>query len=238
MSFSVRPLMQDDQGKLRILDRLDLRHARERHLLPVALPEFGAVGADMPIAFVKNSQTNQFQSVAVTGLVPGENLFIQDDQWLTPFVPRILAVYPFTLIPHEVDGQTSHFLVGIDENSSLFSQTEGELLMTPEGEESEYLQRRKQHLLDHQRATLATQKFEETLTRLELLIEQGINVQVGDKEQRLNGLYIVDEKKLNALSDAALLELQRQGFLSAIHAHLFSLHQFARLAQRKSRRLN
>lgn len=234
MTFNVRPITGEDHGKLRFRNQVDCNYAKDKHLLPVALVDFPAVAADMPIAFVKNAETGQFQPVAVTGLVPNENLFIDKGEWTSVYVPQSLAIYPFTLILDPQD--TSRFLIGVDRNSALMSQTEGDLLIDAEGNESEMLKARKQRLVNLHQANQLTQAFVQALVEHDLLVEQGITVKFQDQDQRISGLYLVDEKKLAALSDEDFLALRRRGFISSIYAHILSLHQLARLAQRKSQR--
>jgi hypothetical protein len=48
----------------------------------------------------------------------------------------------------------------------------------------------------------------------------------------LEGLLIVDESKLSELSAEVIHQLQQQGFMGWIYAHLISLSNFARLLDR------
>ena len=43
---------------------------------------------------------------------------------------------------------------------------------------------------------------------------------------------MIDEKKLNELSDDVFLELRKLGFLTAIYAHLMSLQHTQKLVQK------
>ncbi len=52
---------------------------------------------------------------------------------------------------------------------------------------------------------------------------------------RYQGIYIVDEKKLNSLSDEQLLDLIKRGLMPAIYAHLMSLQQVQRLGERANK---
>ena len=59
---------------------------------------------------------------------------------------------------------------------------------------------------------------------------------MGEQEFNLNGLFIVDEKKLSALSDEDFLSLRKRGFLGPIYAHLGSMHQVNNLIQKQAAR--
>ena len=56
-------------------------------------------------------------------------------------------------------------------------------------------------------------------------------IDVAGEKRNINGLYLIDEQKLNQLSDEAFLELKKRGILGPIFGHLGSLNQVNRLAR-------
>jgi alanine-alpha-ketoisovalerate/valine-pyruvate aminotransferase len=64
-----------------------------------------------------------------------------------------------------------------------------------------------------------------------LLVPKTIALQEKTNKQVLDGLWVVDEEKLAALSEVQIVELHRNGYLAAIHAHLISLNNVGRLAE-------
>lgn len=61
-------------------------------------------------------------------------------------------------------------------------------------------------------------------------MELSVQLSTNDKK-RLVGLYSVDEKKLQALSDDKVLDFHKRGLFVPMHAMLSSLSQINRLAQ-------
>ena len=76
-----------------------------------------------------------------------------------------------------------------------------------------------------------TRDFCDFLVKKELLIEQTLTVEINGEKVQLNGLLLVDEKKLNEMSDEEHLELRKGGYLAPIYAHLGSLHHANKLAK-------
>jgi hypothetical protein len=57
------------------------------------------------------------------------------------------------------------------------------------------------------------------------------------RQLALDGLLTVDDAKLQALPDAQVLEMHRNGMLGLVHAHLLSLANMQALVERKGKRL-
>ena len=77
-----------------------------------------------------------------------------------------------------------------------------------------------------------TRTFVERLVSLELIHEQVLTLNVNNEDRRINGIFLVDEKKLNELSDDVFLELRKNGYLAAIYAQLMSLQHTQKLVKR------
>ncbi len=92
-------------------------------------------------------------------------------------------------------------------------------------------------MTDYALAAKRTEALSERLASLDLFKSITVDVSLGDGGQSasIHGLAIVDEEKLNALSDDDWLDLRRSGALSVIHAHLFSIGATQALASRLAR---
>ena len=66
-------------------------HAAQDSLAPVVVTEVAKLIPRMPLAFYKTEQMSGYQLVALQGLLPNQNLFINDDN-------KILAGYLHTLL--------------------------------------------------------------------------------------------------------------------------------------------
>ncbi|AMX01994.1 SapC family protein [Microbulbifer thermotolerans] len=223
------PLRRDVHGKLKIRELASFEHVKNAHMVPVTAHEFARLGAEYPIVFVKNSDTGEFQSVALLGLKVGENLFVDGDSWKGVFVPGSIRNHPFVLAPA---GQNSdQLVVGLIENSPLVSEEEGNALFSEEGEETDYLKAKKETLVSFLESDKMTKAFVNILAEKELLTSQTVTVNAGKEKINLNGIYIVDEKKLGELSDEDFADFRKRGFLPPLYAQLGSLHQFSKLAK-------
>ena len=82
-----------------------------------------------------------------------------------------------------------------------------------------------------------TRRYGEKLVELGLLRDMQFEATLpnGQKVQ-VNGFLTVDGDKVNALSDAQMLELARTGLLGLIHAHQISLSNMTRLAEWQAER--
>ncbi len=211
----------------------DLSLFKGEHIVPISVFEAAQAGAEMPVIFIKSADTGQFLFVAMLALDAGENLFInEDNRWTGIYVPTAIASYPFRLVqlPNN-DGQLS---LAIDEESSAISKTEGRDLFDENGKQTEYVDKILDHLGRHHEMMQLTPNIIQELVNADLLMQQTINMEFAGQQRALDGIYIVDEKKLAGLSDEAFLELRRKNILPMIYAHLGSLTHIRSLAKAKS----
>ncbi|GEK08377.1 SapC family protein [Pseudoalteromonas sp. McH1-7] len=228
----VQPLHNEKHANIKVKNGVNVEFLKTQHLMPVVAHEFARVATEFPMAFVKNSETGQFQAVAMFGLQPNENLFVEGDKWTGSFVPMAAARYPFGLVKHPEQDQ---FGIVIDEASPLVGEEEGNALFE-DGKETEYLARRKEALVSYVEFARVTEAFTQYLADKELLVQQTLTVEIRGEKKDINGIYLVDERKLNELGDEDFLELRKRGYLAPIFAFLTSTHQVARLARIKAQR--
>ncbi|AXQ98300.1 MULTISPECIES: SapC family protein [Pseudoalteromonas] len=228
----VQPLHNEKHANIKVKNGVNVDFLKTQHLMPVVAHEFARVATEFPMAFVKNTETGQFQAVAMFGLQPGENLFVDGDKWTGSFVPMAAARYPFGLVKHPEQDQ---FGIVIDEASPLVGEEEGNALFE-DGKETEYLGRRKEALVSYVEFARVTEAFTQYLADKELLVQQTLTVEIRGEKKDINGIYLVDERKLNELGDEDFLELRKRGYLAPIFAFLTSTHQVARLARMKAQR--
>ncbi|KID57325.1 multidrug transporter [Pseudoalteromonas luteoviolacea CPMOR-1] len=226
----VQPLHNEKHANLKVQNGINVDFLKSQHLIPVVAHEFARVATEFPMAFVKNTESGQFQAVALFGLEPGENLYVKDGVWQSGFAPLAAARYPFGLVKHPEEDQ---FGIVIDEASPLVSEETGNALFA-DGKETEYLQARKEALVNYVEFARVTEVFTKYLADKELLVQQTLTVEIAGEKKDINGIYLVDERKLNELSDEDFLDLRKRGYLAPIFAFLTSTHQVARLARLKA----
>ena len=232
MSAPARPLNFIDHGTVKINPTRHFPHVEQQQIVPLIVQEFSTVAAEMPVVFVKNAETGSFQPVAILGFEAGENLFYGDPKWRGQYVPASIMHHPFALMPSKDDA--NNLQVIIIETDTVMNGKEGEALFKEDGSETEYLEQRKNALGKYYENMHITTAFVNYLQEKNLLVEQTLNIDINDQKRQLSGLYLVDEKKLNALSDEDFIDLRKRGYLPAIYAHMLSIHQLNTLASLKT----
>lgn len=231
MSLSVVPLQNELHRTVKLTASTSLMEFQNQHMFPISVHEFVRAGCEFPVVFVKDSASNGLRSVALTGLMPGENIYVAA-RALPTYLPQVVLNYPLVLIEDpQVENQ---FAIGINPESQLVSNEQGEALFTETGEETAYLQQRKQQLINSYDQLKITVAFIELLQQLDLLLEQSFTIEVNGEAAHLNGFFIINEAKLNALPTEQFEDLRRRGFLPSIYSQLTSLHQLSRLAMLKA----
>jgi len=187
--------------------------------------EFAAAALHLPTVFVKIEE--KYNSAALLGLTPESNVMIDaEGRWLGGYLPASLRRQPFVLA--RKDENSTDFALCVDEESELLADKGGEALFTAEGKSTPTLINAQKFSEEYLKNSIASDKLTARLVELELLAPLNIKDKDG-KVLRYDGVMIVDEKKFNALSDEAFLELRGLGALPVIYAHLFSLKQLDRL---------
>lgn len=219
--------------KIRPLD--SFAFAAGFHLASVMVPEFGRTAASYPIVFLEDKEQDTFRAVAMMGVEEGTNLFVDEaGKWVSGYIPAIIRRYPFSLIRTEDKDQ---FLVGIDADTPLLNDSEGAPLFKEDGSPTELLEGAKQFLGELNAMENLTLEFAKFLTQHNMLTPLNLQVQEPDGTRNISGAYVVNEERLNGLSDEVFAELRKRGYLPAIYAHLVSLAQIDRLLMMKAQRL-
>lgn len=223
-------LNKETHAKTKVNTTRALSHLAGEHLLPVVVHEFVAAGAELPVVFIKDSNSDRFQPVALLGLAAQQNLILQNDKWNALYVPRVARNYPLVLVQEAPD--SDRLIVAIDESSERVNEAEGFALFNDDGSESEFLTARKNQMAEYLELNRVTRAFTEKLHSLGLITEQTLTLTINGEQRTVNGIHMVDDKKVNELSDEVFLELRKSGYLTAIYAHLMSLQHTQKLVQK------
>ncbi len=211
-----------------------LAFARETNSLLMAAAELPVAALDYPCVFVQSGEAHTL--VAIVGLRDKENLMIdKEGNWAEAhYVPAFVRRYPFVLAEQAGNDQMT---LCMDEAFDGIAETQGEALFDAQGQDTAYLAQLQQFLLSFHRDMLGTANFAKRLSELDLLVERSIDCTSQGEKLTLNGFKVVDEDKLRALPPDTVQELFGSGAMGWIHAHLLSLNNVNKLANRLGLRL-
>jgi hypothetical protein len=207
--------------------------ARKANSLYLAGVEFNEACKEYAIVFTRVG--GRTVPVAMLGLRSRENLFVDDEgKWGASYIPAFVRRYPFVLA--ELPGRTD-MAVCVDEAFEGLNPVDGEPLFDAAGGNTAFLQNALDFLGRYQAEYRRTEAFCRRLEQAGLLMEMNAKADLVDgRSFTINGLMVVDEKKLLALPDAAALALFRSGESHLVSMHLASLSNMQKLVDRMAAR--
>lgn len=220
-------------ASLRITALSDWSITARMHAVFVAVDEWAQAALEYPILFVHSGELDAAGAAVVTpvallGLAQGENLAVEGTRWRARYVPAFIRRYPF------VSGRGG---VLIDSAWSGWSNVEGELLFDAQGQPTPVLQRALALLEGFDAQARRTRAVCARLAALDLFKPMQVDATLPDgRTLTVEGFRVIDEERLQALPEAVVAELQRDGVLEAIQQQLASLATMRHLIERKARR--
>ena len=221
-----------DHKQLKVQPPADFNYLQNVHMLPLVMQECGHAGNEYPVVFTKKEGTEEFQLVAIFGLSAKSNLFVKDGQWLGLYMPAIIQNIPFKIINDA--NQPENMVLGLDTDSEIVSEEQGEALFDADGNETEFLQAMKESVGKYYEQDQMTQAAVKALKELDVLVECDLTVGVGDQRIRFDGVYTTDIVKLRELPDDTFIDLRNSDLLPLLYAQMFSINQFHRLSRLES----
>ena len=204
------------------------------NMVPVVLSEFGKLVVQYPIAFTKDKDTGRFACVALLGFHDGENLFVDDGRWDAIYVPLQVARQPFFLGKAD---EGEHFIVCIDTEHAGIAD-DGERIFDADGQETAYLEEAKGRLAELLNGEAPTRQFIDALVHRKLLVPMQLEITFGNGDAtQVQGLYTIDETRLQQLDADAVATLHARGWLGPIYTMLASLGHVYAMIDRRNRRL-
>lgn len=201
--------------------------AAQEAVVPLAATELTKAAMSLPLAFIE--QQGAFEPVAVMGLQAGSNLLVgADGRWAGAYIPAALRGYPFRLANTE-DGKQ---VLCVEEESGLVTTgPQGERFFNDDGQPAQATQDILNFLAMTEQGRAAAAAACAVLTRHQLIRPWPITVQNDGAEQRIEGLFKVDEDALNQLGGEALQELARTGAMVVAYCQLLSMQHLPLLGQ-------
>ena len=189
---------------------------------------FTAAAPHYPIFFLQINE-KQYSAVGVFGLKEGQNLLLKDGKFEGNYLPAAIRCYPFTL----AQASEEQLILCINEQADNVSSSEGQALFNDDGSQTEFFQGINNFFRDYIDANTANKNVLDQIVEMGLLRADGLQYRdAAGNESRVNGFFVIDQEKFNALSDEQFLTLRKFGVLPAIYAHFASLERIGNLISR------
>jgi hypothetical protein len=198
--------------------------AAKTNSAPILVDEISSSAVSFPLGFTYINGV--CRPVALLGLTEDENLFVsKSEQWIGRYIPAYFRAFPFMLIPNEEGIDTLCF----DEASGLVSSGDlGDDFFDEKGEPTESIKQILTFLAHLQEGSKKTEIICKEIARAELLKPWEITINFNNSEseassKKIDGLYSIDEEKLNTLGEKQLISLYQHSALPVIYAQLMSM---------------
>ena len=212
--------------KVKTVDNFNF--ASKFHIASVMVHEFVRAASVYPIVFLEDKNQDEFRPVTLLSLDAGENLFVgEDGKWQASYVPAIIRRYPFALAKMP---EQDNYTVCIDEDSEYVGTEDGQPLFNESGEPTEVIENVKRYLGELQQMEAFTKEFCNFLAENNLFTPLNMRVRALAQVKNVTGCYVINEERLNNLSDNKFLDIKAKRYLAPIYSHLTSLSQIERLA--------
>jgi len=202
--------------------------------------EFRSVQAFYPILFHRD-QRGEMYPVALFGFESGENLFLDDSGWHARYVPAMIRRQPF-LIGFEAAARQGageqRRMLSLDMAHPRVNRERGEPLFLPLGGRTPFLEEMATLLETLYHGAELNRKFVQALQEHGLIENVTFDIALADgSRNQLLGFFAIDEEKVQGLSDAALGQLSRSGFLMPLFMMLASTTNVRTLVDLKNAKL-
>ena len=228
------PVNSKEHGDWKVSTFEDASFLAETHAIPVTVEEFVDAQRNYPIVFTAGDNP---LPIALFGLNEGVNTFIGDDGKLVAdvYVPAYIRRYPFILA--KLQQGSDEMSLCFDPTSGVVAkQDEGQDLFDADGQPSEYTKGVLDFCQKFEESGQRTRAFLEELKKLDILMDGEIGITRSDAPDTpfvYRGFQMVDEKKLRELPTETVETLHKNGIITLIHAHLFSMNLMRRLFERQ-----
>ena len=204
--------------------------AKNDSLCPIVLLELRKLIKHYTLVFI-NSDIKAFSIYALLSFTKDNNKFVTETgEWKVDYIPSHYRKYPFVLANQP--GSEAKVLC-VEKNNTILSLTEtsnGRPLFNENSEPTEHLSKILEFMKSIEENKITTQKAVDLIQEFELLEELNIKIKMTESEQKIKGLWKIDEKKFMSLDEKALLKLRESRALDLIYGHLFSLDNLSTLA--------
>lgn len=230
----LQPITPQQHGAQRWKRYSRYTFAAQDAVAPIVAHEAGRAAMAMPLAFVpapvKEGEAGAptYVLMAVLGLGKGQNLFVAPDgRWLGSYIPSAYRGYPFALA-NTPEGQQ---VLCLRRDSGLVNDTDGERFFDEDGQPSQAIKDVLGFLTQVGQNRQVTRRIVALLAGKGLIQPWTIKTRTDAGERAIEGLYRIDEARLNELGGEDLKALQEAGALPLAYAQLLSMQHLQTLGQ-------
>jgi hypothetical protein len=234
MFKNITPISLEKHKDIKVKQIDNFNFARNVNMASIMVHEFSRAASIYPIVFVEDKANDVFKPVVLFGFDEGENLFVDsENKWKSSYIPAIIRRYPFALAKADDNGK---FTVCIDEESEFVNKEEGQALFDGD-KPADVMERVKRYLAELQQMDAFTEEFCKFMVSKNMFTPLNMKIKVENEIKNISGAYIINEERLNSLSDETYLELRTKKYIPVIYSHLSSLSQIERLMGFKDEKL-
>ena len=214
------PLDLKRHAKAGLLPTQDIAFAATTNSIMVNAIEFFEAAKQYPIVFTQGEVP---LPVVIVGLEQ-KNYFVgKDGSWKTgSYIPAYVRKYPFVFMDVP---ERNEFVLCIDEAASQYKENGGKdaVALYKDGKPSDMTKNALEFCTAYHNHHQVTRKFCEAVQAAGLLTPTRSDAKLASgREIHLGGFQSIDEKKVNALPDATVLEFFKKGWLPLLYAALMS----------------
>lgn len=228
--FYKKPALLDSNrhSHLSLKESSGYAFAQESMSIFVNVTEFAVAARHYPIVFTTGDVV---APVAIVGVRQGQNLYVNEaGEWQRDtYVPAYVRRYPFILVANE---DKSKLGLCVDEESAALTESDVRPLFR-NGQRTDLVEQALNFCTAFHREAQTTDAFCRAVKEQDLLIPNRADVRLKSGERlAVGGFQVVDEGKLNALSDEVFLDWRRRGWIAPLYFHLMSVSNWASLVNR------
>lgn len=200
--------------------------------------EFQSLQREFPILFRQDEQ-QKYYAVVITGLDKDDNLFLDEGQWSTRYIPAIQSRGPFALEVSELAGKPADPSVLIDLEDSRVSQSEGEPLFLAHGGYTPYFKETLDCLRRLNVGASVVDEFFSQLVAFELIEPIAVEVNFSESmSYTIPDVFTISQARMQSLTGEELHKLNQLGLLEHCFAVMSSTANMSRLVDMKALRIN
>lgn len=226
-------LNPEEHKDIRVIASRGEKFGENVHTIAVVADELRSLVTEYPVCFLKDPSTGRFGLYALTGLEPGQNLYLCNDQWNANYLPLHIRRQPFMM---GVTGDTgaqpnpTNTVVTIQLGHKRVTEEGGEALFDDSGNATEYLKGISSSLANLLTGLPKTESFIDDLLQQGLVEQLQLKITLANGTQKsLQGLYGIDEKKLAAMKGDILESFFSKGYIQACYMIIASLGHIQKL---------